>query len=386
MKTFIRRPSLVQQVAEHLRGGVLRKAPPGSRLAPVRELAAAMGVSVLTVRAAQQALLREGLLEIRHGSGVTVAARPPRRRVVGIYTNLDVFQPRTSTFHLQVPRDLRLWFQNRGVAAEIYVGEAEVDENRALRPDSRFAEDVASGRLAGVVLLSVPDTDAWAKWVAQLALPAVGAETPYSANTDAEAMAREGVRRLRDQGCRRIGLLSFETNHHLAPFRQALAEAGLPFHSEWVRGNLNPMLAGAGWEEFREIWFASPEKPDGLLVADDLLFDEAAEAIRELGIAVPGRLRIVSHTNASVSRRYPFEMTLFEFDPMGYASLLGELLLARLDGKPIADPRPVLPFQVRQVSAGDRRGRQQAPEAGIGDQLSVTGDQWLVPREEVSTV
>lgn len=59
--------------ADTLRRSVLRgDYPPGSRLPPERELATALGVNRMTLRAALQRLGQEGLLITRQGSGHTV--------------------------------------------------------------------------------------------------------------------------------------------------------------------------------------------------------------------------------------------------------------------------------------------------------------------------
>ncbi len=326
-------------------------------MTPVRQLADELGVCVRTVRAAQQLLAREGLLEIRHGSGVYVN-RPPAQPAIGIFSNLDILQPRTSAFHLQVPRDLRTWCRQQGMAADIYIGEAGSGDTLLADRHCRFMQDVAGGKLDAVALLNIPETTAWANWVQALSIPAVGAMTPYTAEADYAAMASAGVQRLHAQGCTRIALLAWDIQRLTAPFRAALDAVGLDYHPEWLRGDLHPMLSGAGWEEFREIWFATRAKPDGLVIGDDVLFAEASLAIQELGIQVPRNLQIVSHANAGMLNRYPFDVTLCEYDPMHYATALGEHLLALLRGRSVPRPATPIHFTVRAVSGGSQHGRR----------------------------
>src|SRR5215831_19064840 len=52
---------------------------PGSRLAPVRELGAALRVNPNTIRAVYRRLADAGYVTSRHGAGTVVAARPPHR-------------------------------------------------------------------------------------------------------------------------------------------------------------------------------------------------------------------------------------------------------------------------------------------------------------------
>ncbi|HEX5824258.1 MAG TPA: GntR family transcriptional regulator, partial [Candidatus Limnocylindrales bacterium] len=53
---------------------------PGSRLAPVREMGAALRVNPNTIRAVYRRLADAGYVTSRHGAGTHVADRPPARR------------------------------------------------------------------------------------------------------------------------------------------------------------------------------------------------------------------------------------------------------------------------------------------------------------------
>ncbi len=362
-KANFRTERMFDRVATHLREHIRRDMKPGERLPGIKVMATELGVSEWTLRSAQALLAHEGVLRVRHGSGVYVA-ETSSAPFVGIYTNLDVFQPRTSLFHLQVPRNLRLWLARQGWRAEIYVGESDAGELRPPRADSRIAADVAAGRLSGLVLQNLPQEPAWLKWVKGLKIPVVGTLTPYAVQTDYSVMAHEGVRRLCAQGCRRIALLAWGSQRLPGPFREALHAVGLEYRPQWVRGDLHPMLAGAGWEEFREIWFGADEKPDGLLVGDDVLFDEACLSIHEMRLQVPDQLRIATHANVGARMRYPFDVTLFEVDPMEEAEALGGMLLARMRGEPLDGALPERAFKVRDIQKGMEAGVWSALSAG----------------------
>ncbi len=366
MNKDFRSDRMFDRVAAYLRKRVQEELHPGDKLPGIKELSRELGVSEWTLRSAEAMLAHEGVLDVIHGSGVFVA-QPAKAGMVGIYTNLDVLQPRTSSFHVQVLRNLRMWLEERGVRAEVYVGNSEVGQDLPPRDAARFFEDVREGRLGGVALFSVPGIQEWVNWVRKLTIPCVGALTPYLPRTDYAFMVREGVRRLRAQGSERIALMAWGEQSLRDSFGAVLAEEGLELRPEWVKGDLNPMLAGAGWEEFREIWGASREKPDGLLVGDDLLFQEACLAIHELQLAVPGRLRIVTHANAGAQVRYPFPVTVFELDPMEEAEILGAMLLDLMRGEPVQRPSDPLSMRVREVrSTGATdpllRGQRQTQE------------------------
>jgi DNA-binding LacI/PurR family transcriptional regulator len=275
---------------------------------------------------------------------LTEQARP---RWIGIYTALNVLQPRTSSFHTLALNALRQYFADHGFCAEIYIGQSVAAGELEQQPSNlRFVEDVAAGRFAGVVIQSAPETAGWAQWAEGLRVPAVGRHTPYDVQAGYDEMVRRSVRHLVGQGCRRIAMLSFAPGAGEVALQSALTECGLDYRAEWVRHDLHPMLSGAGWEEFREIWMARREKPDGLLVTDDVLFDEARIAIQELGLHVPEQLRIVTHANKGAARRYPFAVTEVQIDPERYAESLGGMLLSRLRGEAVEPPTVTLPFEM----------------------------------------
>ena len=107
-----------------------------------------------------------------------------------------------------------------------------------------------------------------------------------------------------------------------------------------------------GWEAFREIWSSGPEKPDGLLVTDDVLFRSAAQAIVELGVDVPGRLRIATLANRQTEAPLPpFEHTRLVFDTEIMARTLIDLLERRLRGERPPEVPPEMPCTVVEAEA-----------------------------------
>lgn len=344
MRSPGRRRQQVERVAAALRGWLKAATRTEGRLPPVRTLALELGASVPTVRSAQSLLAREGLLDVRHGAGVYVTDRALTRRI-GIYCEFDLLQPRISTYHREVMRGLRRYFKARGVLAELYLGEAEAGGMEPDQPTSeRFLDDVAAGRLDGVVFTETPTTEPWLKWAEGFTLPCVGGWwTPYRSQMPQDTM-KIGVETLIGQGCRHLALLAW--GHSADAFEQCMAEHGLEYRSGWARHDLEPSLAGAGWQEFREVWSAYPEKPDGLLILDDVLAEDAAKAIAELRIQVPEQLRVVAHANKGGEFGFPFPATRLEVDPAEAVEALGSMLLDLLDGKPIAQPGKVMTMRV----------------------------------------
>jgi GntR family transcriptional regulator len=70
-----RRP-VYRQVADEIKGLIARgELREGMALPPVRQVADDLGVNLNTIAAAYRELQKEGLLNVRHGSGALVSAR-----------------------------------------------------------------------------------------------------------------------------------------------------------------------------------------------------------------------------------------------------------------------------------------------------------------------
>jgi DNA-binding LacI/PurR family transcriptional regulator len=342
-------PSLAQRLAEQVRREVLPRISPGAPLPPLRRLAAELGVSITTLRAAQTLLAREGLLQLRHGSGVYRSDASPAPWI-GIVSELDLCAPRTSAYFTLVVSRLRHLLSKRGFQAELYVGLSQPGEHREQPSCGRLLADLRAGRLSGLVFVDAPETYAWRQFIDALQVPAVGALTPCIVGPEPALFVEAGVEELQRQGCRRLAMLTWD-HRMAAPFFEALATRALRTCRGWVRSDLHPQHAGAGWEELREIWSAAGEKPDGLLVGDDLLMEDAAKAICELRIRVPADLRIVTHCNRGSAIRLPLAATRIVYDPEAYARRFVDLLMDLLAGRTPAAGGGDIPFAVEHVEA-----------------------------------
>lgn len=319
------------------------------RLDRVPALAARLGVSVNTVLAALGILESEGLIERKSGSGVYIKPRGTARKTVGILIEHDILHPRCSVFWTQLVRELRRYFSCHGIQSNLYLGEVPFGTPEPSHVTSRhFLHDLASGRIAGVMLICTHQTSDLNAALECARVPVVGDSSfvPHHVPENINALVEEGVRQLHRQGCRRIALLAWNTVGLVETFGRSMQKAGLPVKPGWVRDNLLPEWSGAGWEEFREIWAAYNEKPDGLLVMDDILFRDALRAIREMGVAVPERLRIVAHATRGSDIDYPESVVRLELDPAEKAQFMGEMMVRLLAGETVGQCRKTLAYRV----------------------------------------
>jgi len=369
-KLQIKRVTLDQQVADVLRQEIVQKHRPGDKLDTVLDLAKRFEVSKAVISQAIVILAREGLLDRRHGSGLFVKdARAAK--LVGILLDPDIAHPRTSHFPLKVAQLLRQFFAGHGLRTRLYMGFREPDNDDPKLTCPEFLPDVLAHKLSGVAVVSTRVHEEWLEPLEQQGVPVVGARMDHSCpkSCDYELLAREGVRRLVRQGCRKIaaigGLGDAAEGGPLEAFRSELRVQSIPVIESWIRGDLQQNIAGAGWNEFREIWMARGEKPDGLLLMDDTLLRDVSIAIMELGIRVPEQLRIVSHANKGADMFIPFPITLAQVDPQLHAEIMGTKLLQMLNTGAVAQPQVITPFE--WIEAGQTysgRSKVSAPEEG----------------------
>ena len=356
-KPNVRVPELL---AARLRARILgNKQMLGEKMPSARRLAAEFGVSVSTLRAAQAILMHEGLLVGHPRSGVRVSQSGTRLRV-GILSELNVLAP-DGGYHRDLADQTMQEVRARGMAATIYCGTVQQGEVIDTITCPEFWDAVEHNRLVAAIILTAPSTSEWFYRFNALSLPVVGAPTPFSADNNELSMIVAGVHELRRQGVTRVAMLSWNRKITGPVFEKATAELGMSSRPHWIGGEFHPELSGSGWEAFRDIWAAYPDKPDGLLVTNDALFKNAAMAIMELGIHVPEQLKIVCHANRSSEPfSVPFPHTRCEFDPHDNARILVDLLERRLAGGVPPDKPIQTPFVLIEVGKSVATQRRTA--------------------------
>jgi hypothetical protein len=360
---------LTERVEAALRAE-LAGAKAGDKLPPERELAERYGVSIVKVREALTLLAREGLVERSHGRGTFVRELPVRDWVAVVLVH-DLAHPSLSYYERAVFQSLRKRLNALGVPARGYVAHGD-PATYDIFDCPEFLQDLEARRLRHVIPVG---GDLPPEVVGALERHGVARTLHDVAQGIARQrkLVRAGVRYLREQGRRRLALLAWMGRQEgwgerwnwpgeSAVFKEELGAAGLSYRDAWVRGDLPPNLAGAGWEEFREIWRGGNGRPDGLLIANDILAHDAAIAIAECGVNVPDDLLVVTHENKGSGHWFPFPVARLLVDPEeGARARVGRVLRAL--GKEVepADPVdeatfslvPLAEYGPRMVRAGE---------------------------------
>ncbi len=367
----LNRKPLYRQVADLLRKEIAADMSIGDQLESEEKLAKRLSVSVITIREALWILAGEGVVVRRHGRGTFVGEPLKKERHVAVLIERDIANPRLSHFFLPVTQQVRDNLEEKGHRVQIYIGRLQPGEVSETLTCRSFLEDVEADKVSGVVAVYALPHVSWTQLLEDRGIPLVGIgiRHRYMIDTDYERMVELGLRRLLENGRKRIACLGWNRDPAdpggdaagAKPYEKALerafAELGLEARPEWLRNDLHPAHSGAGWEEFREIWTANKEKPDGLFIMDDFLFRDAATAILDLGIRVPEDLMVVTQANEGSEILYPFPVIGLVVDPDQTALRLAEMLHTLLSGGTLSQERLFYPFEVKTLApAGSRRG------------------------------
>ncbi len=132
----------------------------------------------------------------------------------------------------------------------------------------------------------------------------------------------QAMKHLIKRGCKRIGMLrapgenSLDAQERYRIYRQILKQEGLPWEEAWER-TCPYYFPQDGYVQTMDIVKNSPVLPDALLCFNDDLAFGAIRALRDAGIACPGRVCVVGYdddekgkyiTPALTTIRQPLEM------------------------------------------------------------------------------
>lgn len=331
-----------------LRREIITKMKAGDLLESQNELARRFGVSFPTVREALSILAEDGVIERRRGSG-TIVLDPHANQHVAILSELDITHPRAGYHFRRLAQQLRQWFDDRDFRVRLYIGRIEpgTNDNAVWDDPARgssspeFIEELEGGRIRAVISVA-GISKLLQRRLQDAGIPVVGNDSwlPCWVNTDLRDLVHLGIDHLLAMGRRKLAFLSWGDPKIIL---DAMRERDLQLNVQWLRTDLPPDSPGAGWEQFREIW-SSPgdDKPDGLLVTDDVLFGDALHAIIDSHVRVPEEMAIVTHMSGGAGFWAPFPVAQLETDPDAMAAEMGSMLVQLMDGQMPVPPRRVL--------------------------------------------
>jgi DNA-binding LacI/PurR family transcriptional regulator len=298
---------------------------PGGKLPKVVELCECLDVAGATVNVALEELEVEGVIRRRRGSGIYVAPHIGRK-TVGLMIPVRDMNPSCFSGILVDACRRRADRQSERFLTYIqHLHGAAADD-----PDGHWAllEDVRRGRLNGLLavglltgdeLESLRVNDVQTVMMADESVEGVCG----TVNIDVGAMVHMGVEALAARGRRRIALITphgfRRSPHHpwvkargqwqedLDAWQVAMGKQGLEPRPEWtweyvptpddLSGRVSFFTNEAqGHRAFKALW-EQTERPDGLVILDDMMTRGALAAARQAGIKVGRDVAIATHAN-----------------------------------------------------------------------------------------
>ncbi len=327
-----------------------------------------LGVSLATLNSVLSELESQQVVRRLHGVGIYVASDIQKYRVWLICDPSFFRTTGTSLFWgLLIEESRRRAEMGKGVfslhfALDATEGRAGGKRTPDLNSTSFYLADsiigdISNGRVDGVLGIGLPL--ATARWIERHDIPylALGGPGPYRVLTDAEQIARLGLKVLCDAGCQRIGFWSAVPPYRYTQpgipsegaklFAGILAESGRLFESDLVWDNQHLIPEGGGLHTLshqEQGYHAAMEAfgphtdradwPDGILSTDDMLTQGLLTALQRLGVRVGEELSVASHANVGSLALLGWEdrVTRLEIDPAEMVSALFDNIESRMRG------------------------------------------------------
>ena len=331
--------------------------------ATIRDVAAAARVSPATVSRVLNGKVEvaDELRERVHAAvsrlgyrpnGLARGLRTRATTVLGV-----VISDITNPFFPLMVRGVEDFAQSSGYSVVL----ANTDED--LVKERRYLEVAAAEQMAGVVLSPASSRRTDVSVLTRHGIPLVTVDRELGgADVDGvfinnHSAAREATEHLAAQGCRRIALISGPSatstgERRLAGYRAGLRAAGLPSDPDLVKRA--DFRVGGGYQATLDL-LATRERPDGLLVSNNLMALGALQALQENGVDVPGGIAFASFDGISWARTFRPTLTVVEQPTYEIGRRAAELLLARVGGDRGPARKVVLPAELKVGESSSRR-------------------------------
>jgi hypothetical protein len=333
------KPYVYQQIATELRGRIARQRA-GDMVSSENVLADEFAVHPATVRQALGLLIREGLIKRQWGKGTMVLDRTATGECA-IVLRPQLFVPHASPFYSLVSTAIMESIGSRHPQwnVRMHMGRATPTVREFAHTLDLLKPQILP-QLRGVFtfhdLFDVePDLVA-----ANVPIVTLGGSGKHWVYFSIRSLFDEGVAHLREVGCRSAGVIwargkpeSASAHQPHAPLIADLLQSStLRCRPEWVQPYAGDATEHAGYESLVRLWKLN-NRPDSILVVDDVLCRGVLRAAMHLGIDIPRQLRLVTWANRGVEMPYHKPVTSVEYDPAELVQWAVEMMDVLQSGK-----------------------------------------------------
>lgn len=337
LKKRLADPTVLDRLRDQIiRGDYL----PGAQLPRFTELMKGFGVGSAAIQRAINTLQRDGFVTSRPRSGTFITERPPhlyryalvlpeysgQNRFFGALWDAAGEMQREDVYQMQVAHLLGLrhgW----GLMSQGY---------------QELVDDLHAERVAGIIFGADPGYLLTTPVVKQPGMPRVALmSSPLPARygimsvvTDYDSFIDKAVARLRERGCRRIAVVHLEGFDGEPRLTKALAAAGIEWPMHWKLGFSLPTVAHGVCNAVR-LLLDRADKPDGLLVLNDNLFQATLTGVVMSGVQIPGELTVITHANFGAGQPGAVPVERLGFSPYQLLQLSIAMIHRRRLNQPV---------------------------------------------------
>jgi LacI family transcriptional regulator len=174
---------------------------------------------------------------------------------------------------------------------------------------------------------------------------------------DDEGSALTATRRLIDHGHARIGFIAGSSEYELSGWRvdgwrAAMANAGLDTDGLLAAGDFSYASGRSAALRLLD----PPDRPTAIIASNDQMAIATLDVARELGLAVPDDLSLISFDNTPVVQFAQPPLTAIDQSIAATASTAVELIIASLKGEPLPETLTVVKSSLVERASVARRG------------------------------
>lgn len=294
----------VVSIANELRQQIVQgKLSPGSQLPTQSALQQRFRASNVTVQRAVSQLAREGFLYSKTRQGTFVAELPPHLcRYALIFPDAPDGSRWVRFFAALANEAIRVQ-RRQPRTVDVYYG---IDQHVDTEDFQRLTANIRQCRLAGLIFASPPFLLGGTPVLEEPGIPRVAimernANLPglASVHLDGPSFINRALDYLAARGRRRVAMLvgAGEFREAGKDLQEALAARDMIMRPYW-RVGFNPETAKWARSSIHLLMHSGQEeRPDGLIIGDDNLVEEAAAGLLAAQVRIPEDMEVISHCN-----------------------------------------------------------------------------------------